>query len=243
MKKSLAFSSAVALIAAPLPAGAESGPMERGTFTVGAERLTGVYHASLENDPFPNQPPQPQNYDDDSVTAIVFLGNGGYADRARDPVRGDSRNMYAVPRVGFDYFIINGLSLGGSISILTHSNNDRHPRNEDYSVTNFLFAPRVGYAYMFGSVVGIWPRGGLSYVSGSFSPDGWEASRSSHYFAFEIDVPLIIAPVKNFGITVGPLFDVTFGGSQTDRRRNVGEQTRDSSLVLFGLSSGVMGIF
>jgi hypothetical protein len=237
MKKSLAFSTAAVLVAVSLPAGAASGPMEQGTFTVGAERLTGIVHASLKNDPFPGQPPQ--DFDDDGVTAVTFLGNGGYADR----FPGDSRATFAIPRVGFDYFIIDGLSLGGSITVLSYSNNDSTPRNQDFSVTNFLIAPRVGYAYMFGDVVGIWPRGGLSYVHGSYDPDWAEADRSSHYFAFEVDVPLIIAPVKNFGITVGPLFDVTFGGSQTDRRRIAPEQTRDASLVLFGLSAGLMGIF
>lgn len=241
MKKSLALSMAAALTVTSLPALAASGPMPKGTFTVGAERLTGIVHASLKNDPFPLD--RPERASDDGVTSVLFLGNGAYTTNSGGIAGGDSRVMFAIPRIGFDYFIIDGLSLGGSFTVLTFSDNDNMPGNQDYSVTNFLFAPRVGYAYMFGDVVGIWPRGGLSYTHGSWDPDFGRASESSHYFAVEIDVPLVIAPVKNFGITVGPLFDATLGGSQTDHGGNVGNQTRDASLVLFGLSAGIMGIF
>lgn len=231
MNKSLAFSMAAALVAVSLPAGAESGPMPQGTFTVGAERLTGIVHGTAKNDPFPGQ--NPNAGDEDGITSFALLGNGTFPPD-------DSRSMFFMPRVGFDYFIIDGLSLGGSLTFISISDNDEDSAN-DFTVTNFLFAPRVGYAYMFGDVVGIWPRGGISYVHGSVDPDQGGGS-SSHYFAFEVDVPLVIAPVKNFGITVGPLFDVTLGGSQTERLPPP-DHTRDASLVMFGLSAGIMGIF
>lgn len=231
MKKNLVFSMVLAATAVSFPALAESGPMPQGTFTVGAERLTGIVHGTIKNDPFPGQ--NPNAGDEDGITSVAFLGNGLFS-------ADDSRSMFFMPRVGFDYFIIDGLSLGGSFTVHTISDNDEDSAN-DVSFTNILFAPRVGYAYMFGDVVGIWPRGGISYVHGSVDPDQGGGA-SSHYFAFEIDVPLIIAPVKNFGITVGPLFDVTLGGSQTERLPPP-EHTRDASLVLFGLSAGIMGIF
>jgi hypothetical protein len=207
-----------------------AGPMEQGTFAIGGERLMGVFHADAKNDPYPGQNPPG---DEDGYTFVGLMGNGGLD-------TSDSRSMFMAPRIGLDYFIIDGLSLGGSLMVWSVGYNDANSPN-DGSITNFLFAPRVGYAYMFGDVVGIWPRGGLSYVHGSVNPDPG-GGNSSHYFAFNIDVPLIIAPVKTFAFTVGPIFDVTFGGSQTDRGRPVPEQTRDASLLLFGLSVGIVGL-
>jgi hypothetical protein len=77
-------------------------------------------------------------------------------------------------------------------------------------------------------------------MHGSIDPDQGGGS-SNHYFVFEVDVPLIIAPVKNFAITVGPLFDISLGGSQTDRLPPP-ERTRDASITMFGLTAGLLGI-
>jgi hypothetical protein len=236
MKMFLAFSSAATLTATALPALA-GGPMPQGTFTVGGERLMGIFYGNLQNDPFP---PDPIG-DEYGVTTFTLLGNGVALDTGGFAGI-DARSMFVIPRVGLDYFIIDGLSLGGSLTLLSHSVHvDRAPDN-DFSAFHFLFAPRVGYAYMFGTVVGIWPRGGFAFASGSVDLDSAPgAGYSNRYFAFEIDVPLIIAPVKNFGITVGPVFDVTFGGSQT-RRLPPPELDRDASLTMFGLSAGIVGI-
>lgn len=235
MNKTLAFSTVATLMAASFSAFA-GGSMPQGTFTIGAERLMGIVHADLKNDPYPGQPGPGGDW---GVTMFTFLGNGVMGDPGAISAA-DSRSTFAIPRVGLDYFIIDGLSLGGSLTILSTSVHDaRDPRN-DGSATDFLLAPRVGYAYMFGDVVGIWPRGGITYTHGSVDPDQGGGD-SNHYFALEIDVPLIIAPVKNFGITVGPLFDITLGGSQTDRLPPP-ERTRNASLTMFGLTAGLVGI-
>jgi len=220
-------------------AGAASGPMPQGTFTVGAERLMGIFHGALENDPYPSNNPNARG-DDTGVTLVTLFGNG-VATNGGGLGGVDSRAMFVVPRIGFDYFIIDGLSLGGTLGLWSASVHDSIDPQNDFSATNFLFSPRIGYAYMFGDVVGIWPRGGLAYTHGSVDPDQG-GNFSNHYFAFEVDVPLIIAPVPNVGFTVGPLFDVTFGGSQS-RELPPPELSRDSSLVLFGLSAGMVAIF
>jgi hypothetical protein len=239
MKKILAFSTAAALTTLSLQAGAASGPMPQGTFTVGAERLMGITHSSLKNDPYPGQPPDESG--EWGVTTVTLLGNGVMYDPGANNGSGvDSRQMFLMPRIGLDYFIIDGLSLGGSLTFLSASVHDARNPNNDGSATMFLFQPRVGYAYMFGDVVGIWPRGGFAYTHGSVDPD-LAPSWSNHYFALDIDVPLIIAPVKNFAFTVGPVFDITFGGSQSDPLPPP-ERSRDASLTMFGLTAGVLGI-
>jgi hypothetical protein len=245
MKKFLAFSVAASVLVASTAGFAASGPMPQGTFAIGAERITGVFHGTFKNDPFPGQNPPGDEADITGIELFgsgAFVGGGGNGRFGGTLTGGDSRNMFVIPRIGFDYFIIDGLSLGGSLTVLSFGYSDPNARPPDGrgSVTDFLFAPRVGYAYMFGDVVGIWPRGGLAYTHGSNDPDAGGGD-SSHYFAFDIDVPLIIAPVKNFAFTVGPVFDITLGGSQTGRLPPP-EYTRDASLVLFGLSAGVVGL-
>jgi hypothetical protein len=142
-------------------------------------------------------------------------------------------DAWQFPRVGLDGFIIDGLSLGGSLVFM-------HRAPEGRTVTDVLVAPRIGFAYMFSRVVGIWPRFSLAYWHRWDNADQGPGEVRSHSFAFGIDVPLIIAPVKNFAITVGPLFDVGFGGKQTTDP-GPGEATLDTSFTQFGLSAGVVG--
>lgn len=170
-----------------------------GTFALGAERITGVFHADEKVDPGPN----------DGHTAFALFGNA-----ADSPLAG----AWQIPRIGFDVFVVNGLSLGGSFVVLNTSRPD---------VTDIIVAPRVGYAYMFGRVVGIWPRGGLSYAHSSGPGDA-----EGHSFAFDIDVPLIFRCTHSFAITLGPLLDVGFAGKLNDV---------DTSFVQFGLSAGIVG--
>ena len=57
MKKFLSFSVAASLIGVSATGLAASGPMPQGTFAIGAERITGVFHGTFKNDPFPGQNP------------------------------------------------------------------------------------------------------------------------------------------------------------------------------------------
>ncbi len=199
-------------LAASAKAGALHGPIDQGTFALSAERLMGVFRANEKV----------ANNASAGTTVFGLFGNG-------------ASNAFQSPRVGLDGFIVDGLSLGGSLGIV-------HIARENDSSTGILIAPRVGYAYMFSDVVGIWPRGGLSYWTASTSPDNGPGSFSQHDFAFNLDVPLIIAPNQHFAITIGPILDVTFGGKQTTSPGN-GQPDRsdDHSLTGFGLSAGVVG--
>jgi hypothetical protein len=168
-----------------------------GTFALGAERITGVFHA---DEKYPG---------DTNHTVFALFGNTS---------AGSASSAWQFPRVGFDVFVVNGLSLGGSFIVFNRSNSD---------TTDIIFAPRVGYAYMFGRVVGIWPRGGLSYWHES-GAGNFEA----HSFAFDIDVPLIFRCTHSFAITLGPLLDVGFAGKANDV---------DTSFWQLGLSAGIVG--
>jgi hypothetical protein len=214
MTKLTAVSAFAALaFVSPRPAGAAA--IDKGTFALGAERLTGMFHTDEKLGDGPSQ----------GTTSIALLGNTGF----------DGTTTYAwqFPRIGLDGFIIDGLSLGGSFVVM-------HRSLENTSATDLLIAPRIGFAYMFSRVVGIWPRVSVGYWHQWRDPDQGPGEVRNHSFAFDIDVPLIIAPVKNFAITVGPLFDISFGGTHTESNGTTDVST-DTRFTQFGLSAGVVG--
>jgi hypothetical protein len=185
--------------------------IESGTFALGAERLTGMFHADDKTGNTPSR----------GSTTIALLGNGGNV--------GVASNAFLFPRVGLDGFIIDGLSLGGNLIVW-------HTSYDGGSATSFIIEPRIGFAFMFGRVVGIWPRGGFGYWNYSQSPDQGPGGVDAHCFAFTVDVPLIIRPVRPFAITVGPILDVGFAGKQTPN----GGPSQDVSFTQFGLSAGMV---
>jgi hypothetical protein len=223
MNRLTAVVSAAGLCALwPLQANAqEKGPVGKGTFVLSAERLTGVFHSDASFDPGGSV----------GTTTIALFGMG-----ATTPL-GTGIGIMEVPRIGFDGFVIDGLSIGGTVAIFNAS-------NDNGSETDFLVAPRVGYAYMFSGAIGIWPRGGLSYWHSSFSPNRGRDEADAHAFAFSLDCPLVIFPSRVLAITVGPLLDVSFGGRQTFYAGNGAVNQRvDFSVTQFGLSAGVAGFF
>ena len=140
------------------------------------------------------------------------------------------RSPTKFPRIGLDGFVIDGLSLGGSFTVI-------HTEPEGGSTTDVLVAPRIGFGFMFGRVVGIWPRGGISYWHQSGPGD----NLSAHSFAFDLDVPLLIAPTRSFAFEVGPILDVSFGGSRDVDAANTTNSV-DTSFTQFGISAGIVGL-
>jgi hypothetical protein len=211
----LGLVSAVAALAVLSPGRAFAGAIDKGTFALGAERLTGMFHTDEKVGNAASQ----------GMTSIALLGNTGFDDSVSYP--------WQFPRIGLDGFIIDGLSLGGSFVVM-------HRSLETQGVTDLLIEPRIGFGYMFSRVVGIWPRVGVGYWHQWREPDQGPNDEKRHTFALDIDVPLIIAPVKSFAITVGPLLDVSFGGART-LSDGTNDVSTDMSFIQFGLSAGVVG--
>jgi hypothetical protein len=103
---------------------------------------------------------------------------------------------YNVPRLAFDYMVVNKLSLGGALGFsLTDS------------TTDFIVAPRIGFLHMFGRVAGIWPRGGFFYQSTAV---GNQYKESSLGLNLECMFPIVVA--GHFGFEVGLTFDQSLTG-------------------------------
>lgn len=222
MNKSLTLIPVVAALAAwSNPAAAD--PIPAGTIALGAERLTGFFHST---DSVGNT--------DVTRNKISLLGES-------------STGPYDLPRIGIDGFIIDGLSLGGTIAlahtgVTTKTSAGPINGSVDSSETDFLFAPRVGYALMFSEHVGIWPRGGFSYFLATTSVDNGGSS-SLHYFSLNIDCPFLFKLAPNFAITAGPVIDVSFEGSRKTEPNGPGVSvTADASTAAFGIAAGLVAL-
>ncbi|MBM4361142.1 MAG: outer membrane beta-barrel protein [Deltaproteobacteria bacterium] len=146
---------------------------------------------------------------------------------------GGQLQPYALPRLGFDGFVIDGLSIGGTLGIYTAS-------LEDNDATAFLVAPRVGYATYFSDSVGIWPRGGFSLYSLKLSNDNANGDVTTRYFAFDVEAPFLFNLADWLAIHAGPTIDVSLSGSREVDTRG-GDVEIDMSLFSFGLAAGITG--
>jgi hypothetical protein len=150
----------------------------KGDAIFSAERLFGVRGEHVRHEP---PAPAPHTQTDDTVIAFGFA---------------NTIVPYNVPRLAFDYMVVNQLSLGGALGFsLSDASND------------FIVAPRVGFLHMFGRVAGIWPRGGFFYHSRSV--DG-QYRESSLGLNLECMFPIVVA--GHFGFELGLTFDQSLTG-------------------------------
>lgn len=207
---------------------------QKGEFAFSADRLFGAFYANADE----------EGENADSVTEIAFMGQSSFVPLAV----GGVINPYSMPKVGFDYFVIDGLTIGGSLvyASTSHTATRELPVvggtvSNDTTGSAFVLAPRVGYAYMFSDVVGIWPRGGFTYHHQSAEDDGSGAKVSLDGFALSVDAPFVISPVEHFGFLVGPGLDLGLSGSAETSAPNTPTVSTDAKLTGFGLYAGLMG--
>lgn len=219
---------------------------QKGQFAISGDRIFGIsyMHASLPND------------QSASVTQFSLLGQSptlpGVLNAGGNVTTVAGINPYTVPRISFDYFIIDGLTIGGSIIYAHQSYTDKYraggPNNVlisvDFSGDLVALAPRVGYAYMFSETVGIWPRGGFTYHYQNLDL-GNGVKNSLDGFALNLDAPFVISPIDQFAFLVGPAIDIGFTGTYktTAPAGPLGTVTTETDYTLlgFGLYAGLMG--
>jgi hypothetical protein len=196
----------------------------KGTFAISADRLFGLYITHTDID-YHSPVPTPLVHEELDSTEFGLLWQGATA-----------LTPYSVPRASVDYFVIDHLSLGGSLGVATTSAS-RTVANGPYRAdagdqTGFLFGPRVGFATMFGKVAGIWPRGGLTYYT--FSGNG---ALDSDQLALTAEVMFVLSPAEGVAILVGPTLDFGLTGNS-----HAGPYGADLHNHAFGIfTAGLMG--
>jgi hypothetical protein len=174
-----------------------------------ADRLFGLYYTTrdLDIDQF-------DYLDDDGVEfGLMWQGPG--------------RTPYTLPRMSIDYFVIDHLSIGGTIGAFMTD-------GDGPTTSGFFFGPRVGGAFMLADWAGIWPRGGIQYYRGNnflLGSDTWQ-------LVFNAECAFVLSPAENWAFTLGPAFDIGLAGEWDPD----GPAHPDLSSHGFGLvTAGIMG--
>lgn len=205
---------------------------QQGQFAISAERMFGVASTSFTVEQTGG------GEQTDSATSFSLLSSQ----------MGAFFNAYVTPRIGLDYFVIDGLTLGAAFGVFSTSTSvtDKPPgagstTQDGPTYTGVILAPRIGYAYMFSDMVGIWPRLGFTYVGVGSKDSGPQPDESGvHLSAITLEAPLIISPFEHMGFLVAPVADIGVGGSRTTKDGQTGvETTRDAKATEFGLLGGL----
>ena len=218
---------------------------QRGQVAISAERLLGVYviDGEADQDGTATGPGgatiNASRHTEGDATTVVLLGND------------DAAGPAAIPRIGVDFFVIDRLSIGGSLFYWTDSSELETtgtnvlpggptitiPRNRVESDRHTLgFSPRVGYAYMFSPTFGIWPRGGITYATEktevtetNFDPDDGSVNNSTKtettisQLSLTLEGLLVISPFEHIAFGVGPFVDFGLTGDiETDINTTTG---------------------
>jgi hypothetical protein len=248
---------------------------KQGQMAFSADRLFGVNFNKFTTNYKQNSPNgQTEAEWEDSSTQVGLLwsqSTASYSAFNGTGLDGTTRpNPSAIPRLSFDYFVIDGLTLGGSLGYISLGGTQSvtkfntpagpaalPPDHDHTSVTGFAFAPRVGYAYMFNDVIGIWPRGGFTYFHYSSETKQYNGQNAVDHTDKEsfggldlnLEAMLVISPVRHFAFVVGPVFDLGLtGGVDISRDPPDPNNTLPAPDISvkhtnFGLTSGLLGYF
>lgn len=245
--------AALALLAIPDTALAQKGFGKSGAIVVSGERLSGLYYnqTKTEGDGFEDGDAVTIETDT-SATTVSFLGRGLGAGPA------------SLPRVGFDYFFTQSMSLGLSLTYGSRSATDEingttvmgmtvvpFAQEIDTTETLFVIAPRFGYAFAFSDLLGLWARGALTYTRfgverqartlapGTGISEDSETTVSA--FGLAVDAQLVIAPIDHVAIGVGPLFEIApIGDFDTNDTTDPASIDGEASILSLGIAAGLI---
>lgn len=186
-------------------------PSSQGTLVMSADNLFGLAIGNLD---FERNPGNDREHD------YTIFGLGMSADPT----------PLWTPRFALDGFVIDRLSVGGSLGIIFWDDDDDNDNDDGVA---FFLAPRVGYLYMFSSSVGIWARGGFTYYT--YDQDFFD--RSQLALDLEAMFPFVIN--EGFALVVGPAAHIGISGEYDNNNNNNDNQDFDEWGI--GISFGIMG--
>ncbi len=139
-------------------------------------------------------------------------------------------------RLGVHYFVARGVSLG---ALLDYVDNDSYG-------TSVLLGARVGAAFTLARGVAVWARAGIAYTHTSQTLSLSSATVSNVLPG--VEVLAVLRPLDNFGIVVGPMFEIGVAGIQTTDRTlpTSGASQREQSRFSYfeaALTVGVLADF
>jgi hypothetical protein len=172
-----------------------------------------------------------------------------------------ARNYLSLPfrtagvKLGFHYFVIPGLSIGGALGFESRSgSNSGQDGTGVYTQnvateTTFLLQPKAGYLLMLNAVAGFWFRAGVgvrydSNRANEYQPDSKISDTSWHLSG---DVLFVITPVQHFGFYLGPTGDISVAGTHhvhiVNNDGTITDWSHSASYNRLGLGMGLLGYF
>jgi hypothetical protein len=127
---------------------------------------------------------------------------------------------------GADFFVAEGVSLGGAMSFTsTSQNRDAHFSGSGTtsdkgtsSNRSITLSPRVGYARALGSKWTIWPRVGIDWTDAKFEQDQYTEADGQgstghigyawHFVSASADVKFVFSPTPHVAFFGGPFVNV-----------------------------------
>jgi hypothetical protein len=221
---------AAALALAPTAAHAATPGVQHGTMMISAERLFGlsVSHTT-------------QGSGDAEVE--LDQTHFGLVVAPLSP----APHVYLLPRLAFDFAIIDGLTVGGSLGFDV---GDTTVGNGKPSFSTFLIAPRMGYVLGLSRPLSLWLRGGLTYFNFTFHPDNLPAntdrSTTTWGMSLNLEPTLMISPFEHVAFTAGLILDLPLAG-KASTETTVGSITTttsiDHGIRNIGIEAGLVVMF
>jgi hypothetical protein len=256
------------LLAAPLAKaqGRAESFGEKGQFIIGADRLFDLFaFTSVSANQFGPPPGVTKIVTTDTQTSMGLLW--GSSEIPNNTPNGSLylTNFYTVPRVGFDYTIVNNVTVGGELIVWFtlggHESTETDNNNGSSTTTTtgrpgqatFGIAPRGGYILQLSDMFSLWLRGGFSIYSTSTNTSNTangvttSTSLGAQQFAIDLDPQFVFTPMRHVGFTAGLTADIPIGGghwSNTTISGNNTTITQNSSLpqsiAFFGVTVGTL---
>jgi hypothetical protein len=166
-----------------------------------------------------------------------------------------------LPRLAFDYVLGTGITIGGSAWIFTNVSASQNSGGASMSTdrpkaTYWGLAPRLGCVLPLGDILAIWPRTGVEYGEISFGSGGSVTVNgnpvsigggSINQLAVDLDVLLVVTPVRHLGLTIGPSVGIPLTGKVDTNALNTPASSNtasaDISMWYVALNLGLMGYF
>jgi len=158
---------------------------------------------------------------------------------------------FSRARVGIDYIMHSGLSLGMGFGFSTGSSSVEFDGasggGDGPDTSGLLLTPRVGYLMMLFDEFGFWPRAGLSYASLGGEGAAIDPNTGAPLFgelsttdiAFTAEVPVVVLTSRDFGFFLAPSFDMSLSHSEEVDGTEI---DGDQSFRELGIHFGIFGV-
>jgi len=159
-----------------------------------------------------------------------------------------------VPRLGFDLFPLEKLSVGASVAVWRNASElwEEGEKVDDVSPVEWgvVAGPRLGYALGLGGRVALWPRVGVSFLRSRLSdygegyyPDN-DGSTTRYTFrttAVTLEGLVAWSPAPHMAIFFGPFADLGTSGKGIITVSNSNDVDDDTTIAMktFGITIGL----